>query len=251
MNRSSPERSGARDEESAGPVEEPGGAGTADRASEAYGKLRDLIVGGRLAPGSRIIEREFAARLAISRTPVRAALQRLQQEGYVAVADGGRLVVAPLTDEDARELFHLVAVLEGLAVEAASRLPDGSRLELAEGLRRTNRALEEASRARRTDPTRWFDLDSEFHGRYVQAAGGPRTRSFLHAIKPQAERYARIYVFTLASEIGVSLDEHERIIDAIEQGNPEAAEQAVRANWRNAAQRLSQVIGTLGERGTW
>ena len=61
-----------------------------DRVTVVYHRLRELIVRGRLAPGARIIETVIAARLGVSRTPVRAALQRLQQEGYVVVASPGQ-----------------------------------------------------------------------------------------------------------------------------------------------------------------
>ena len=66
-----------------------------DRVSQAYEEIRDLIVRGRLAPGARIHENEAALRLGSSRTPVRAALQRLQQEGYVTGATPGRVVRGP------------------------------------------------------------------------------------------------------------------------------------------------------------
>src|SRR4051812_11872011 len=86
-----------------------------DRILGAYSVLRELIVDGRLSPGSRIIETEVAERLGYSRTPIRAALQRLQQEGYVRVSGPGqqaRMCVTPLTEEDARELFGVVAEIE-------------------------------------------------------------------------------------------------------------------------------------------
>ncbi|NNM33689.1 MAG: GntR family transcriptional regulator, partial [Gemmatimonadetes bacterium] len=60
-----------------------GNSATADRTTLAYERLRELIVRGRLAPGSRLIETEVAERLGLSRTPVRGAFQRLTQEGYV------------------------------------------------------------------------------------------------------------------------------------------------------------------------
>jgi hypothetical protein len=69
----------------------------------------------------------------VSRTPVRGALQRLQQEGYVVDPSGGRLArptVAPLTSEDARELFHIVAELEGLAARGAAELAPAPRRAL-------------------------------------------------------------------------------------------------------------------------
>ena len=71
-----------------------------ERPLVVYEQLRDLIVHGHLAPGSRIVESDVAGRLGVSRTPVRGALQRLQQEGYIVDPSGGRLArptVSPLT----------------------------------------------------------------------------------------------------------------------------------------------------------
>src|SRR5215216_4594950 len=95
------------------------------RPQQVYERLRELIIDGRLAPGTRIVETEVAERLGVSRTPVRGALQRLQQEGYVVdspTLQQTRPTVAPLTSDDARELFMLVGALEGLA---AFRLASG------------------------------------------------------------------------------------------------------------------------------
>ena len=97
-----------------------------DRVTLAYRRLRELIVTGKLAPGSRIIETSVVGRLGVSRTPVRAALQRLQQEGYVVVTSPGqqsRMAVAPLTQEDAIELFGMVSAVEGLAANGAAHRP--------------------------------------------------------------------------------------------------------------------------------
>ena len=91
------------------------------RPQQVYERLRELIIDGRLAPGTRIVETDVAARLGVSRTPVRGALQRLQQEGFVVdspTLQQTRPTVAPLTSEDARELFLLVGALEGLAASS-------------------------------------------------------------------------------------------------------------------------------------
>ena len=84
------------------------------RPEQVYARLRDLIVQGLLAPGSRIVETEIASRLGVSRTPVREALQRLQQEGYVMGSPGAqqsRLTVAPLTRDETRRNTVNVAKL--------------------------------------------------------------------------------------------------------------------------------------------
>ncbi|CAN5251878.1 GntR family transcriptional regulator [soil metagenome] len=225
-----------------------------DRGTEAYEKLRELIAWGRLAPGTRIVERDLASRLEISRTPIRSALQRLQQEGYVVSADNGkqaRLSVAPLTVEDARELFGIVAAVEGLAGYLAAQLPARSRMTLVQLLRRLNADLQNAAGGRQPDPSRIFEVDRDFHRCYVEAAAGPRLLGLHDAIKPQAERYNRLYTTALVGEIHTSVQEHEEIIQGIAGGHPDQAERAVRTNFRNAAERLTEVIVTLGERGSW
>lgn len=220
----------------------------------AYQRLRELIVSGRLAPGARIIETTVATRLGVSRTPVRAALQRLQQEGYVVVTSPGqqsRMSVAPLTQEDARELFGMVSAVEGLAVNWAASQPDDVRAQVVPELRQLNESLLEASSSRNRDVNLVFELDRVFHRRCVEAGAGPRLLALHESFKPQSERYGRIYSSALIDEMPTSVDEHEEVIRGIENGNGDAAEAAMRRNWWNASDRLSRVIDTLGEQGSW
>ncbi|MGD8277084.1 MAG: GntR family transcriptional regulator [Gemmatimonadota bacterium] len=229
-------------------------SGATDRGTRVYEQLRELIVWGRIAPGTRIIEAEVATRLGVSRTPVRAALQRLQQEGYVVAAgksQQSRLSVAPLTQDDARELFEVVAEVEGLAARRAAEQPDDVRRDLVARLDEINFHLERAANASDPDGRAIFDLDQSFHRTYVEVGGGPRILALHDAVKPQSERYIRLYVSALVDEIGTSVREHDVIIRAIEAGEPEFTQTAVRRNWRNAADRMGKVIEHLGERGAW
>src|SRR5258708_40102213 len=107
------------------------------RPEQVYQRLRELIVQGLLAPGSRVVETEVASRLGVSRTPVREALQRLQQEGFVVGAPGAqqaRLTVAPLTRKDVHELLNIVGELDGLAARWGANLPPAERRHLLQGL---------------------------------------------------------------------------------------------------------------------
>lgn len=225
-----------------------------DRIARTYEQLRELIIWGRLAPGSRVIESDIATRLDVSRTPVRSALHRLQQEGYISSIGRRkeqRLVIAPLTQEDARELFDIVGELEGLAARGlATREPDARSAVVGE-LRHLNDQLTLAARVPRPDALRIFDLDTTFHRRYVEGGAGPRLLALHDAVKPQAERYVRLYTSALVDEIAKSVEEHAAIIERIDSGNADGAQRAVIRNWRNAAARLSRVIATLGERGSW
>lgn len=219
-----------------------------------YEQLRERIVRGRLAPGSRLVESEIAVRLGVSRTPVRAALERLRQEGYI-VGTGSTLLaratVAPLTNDDAREIYLIVAQIEGLAAREAATKPEDLRMEIVQQMRRVNAQFRKAADARFPDSDRLHDFDDAFHHSYVHLGAGPRLLALHNAVKPQAERYGRIYTSTLVSEVGTSAAEHDAIIKALEAGDAERAQRAVQANWENAAVRLARVINTVGERGTW
>ena len=223
------------------------------RPQQVYERLRALIIDGRLAPGARIVETEVATRLGVSRTPVRGALQRLQQEGYVVdspTLQQTRPTVAPLTAEDARELFLLVGALEGLAAFRAALGSAAERSALAASLAEINDAFATAASASRPDHARIFELDGRFHRGYMQAAG-PRIRALHEIVKPQAERYERLYVSMLTSELHTSVAEHRAIVRALRSGNAPNAQAAVETNWRNAAERLAAVVAAAGERGSW
>jgi len=236
------------------PLESAADAPHGSRPDQVYARLRDLIVQGLFAPGSRIIETEIAGRLGVSRTPVREALQRLQQEGYVMGTPGAqqsRLTVAPLTRSDVQELLTIVGTLEGLGAFEAARLEESQRRKLGKELRGLNAEFHRAGRAAPIEQAALYEADERFHRRIVSAGGGPRLLGLHEAVKPQAERYIRMYISMLTGDIRSSVAEHEAITDAIEEGRASAAQDAVRTNWRHAAERLSHVIEIAGERGSW
>ncbi|MDB4916677.1 MAG: GntR family transcriptional regulator [Gemmatimonadetes bacterium] len=224
-----------------------------DNVTRAYQTLRLVIVSGQLPPGSPISERLISARLGLSRTPVRSALHRLEQEGFVAANGLGRerrLIVAPLTMDDGREVMFIVGHLEGLAARTAALLPAPRRREIARNLREINTELAEESK-RAGDADRFFELDHVFHNRYIDGVVGPRLLTLHRAIKPQSDRYSRLYVSVLLDQLTTSVKEHEKIAASIAKGDADAAQRAAETNWHNAAERLTKIIAKEGERGSW
>jgi DNA-binding GntR family transcriptional regulator len=94
-------------------------------------------------------------------------------------------------------------------------------------------------------------LDEEFHRAFVEGVVGPRLLALHRAIKPQTERYARLYVNVLLDQLPTSVKEHAVITAAIASGDPDAAQNAAETNWQNAADRLRRLIAEHGERGIW
>jgi DNA-binding GntR family transcriptional regulator len=220
----------------------------------AFQQIRELIVHGRLAPGTWIVEGDLCEHLNMSRTPVRGALYLLQREGYVIEHRNGsksRMIVAPLTKEDANELYPIIGRIEGLAGRRAAALPLDEREALAAQLRPVNGKLARIAQDRGNNGPDIFDLDHEFHRLLVGAGAGPRLQTLHQAIEPQTERYWRLYSSSIINELHVSVDEHTAIIDALLAGDADRLEQALSANWVKGCERLAAVIDIFGERGSW
>ncbi|HZQ55875.1 MAG TPA: GntR family transcriptional regulator [Bryobacteraceae bacterium] len=220
----------------------------------AFKQLREMIVTGRLAPGTWMIEADIADRLSISRTPVRGALHWLQRDGYVIAAGNGnksRLIVAPLTKDDARDLYAIIGHLEGLAGRQTAQLPQKARATVVRRLKEFNAALAQLSRDRRSEPNRIFELDLSFHRTIMEASAGPRLKEIHRIIHSQVERYWRLYSGAIVNKLSLSVAEHNEIIKAVSSGDPDRAEKGLQTNWQNGVERLSTVIDSLGERGNW
>ena len=221
----------------------------------AYDEIRKMILRGSLAPGGRIVESELAEHIGVSRTPVRSALHRLLQDGYLlAQREGSRkvkLTVAPLTREDAREIYHIVGALDGLAAWHAAHLPERERLALSRGMTRINDAISEIGSSAPPDHQRLMELHGEFHDLVLGAVGASRLKALHSVTKPQADRYRRIYSSGDFGQQARSVREHITIIDAIADGDAHEALCRTQDHWMAAADRLCGIIELLGERGSW
>lgn len=219
----------------------------------AFQQVRELIVHGKLSPGTWIVEGELANRLNLSRTPARAALQWLQQEGYVRehrTANKSRMIVSPLTKEDATELYAIIGRLEGLAGRNTAALPKPERTVIVQQLKALNQQLIEV----RGDPTKQaviFNIDREFHRLIVESGAGPRLAGWHSTIEPQVERYWRLYASSIMNNLQFSISEHSEIIRALTEGEGDRVEQSLQLNWENGLERLLRVIDVFGERGSW
>jgi len=219
----------------------------------AFQEIRELIVHGRMSPGTWIVEADLAERLNMSRTPVRAAIHWLQREGYVLEqrsVSKSRMIVAPLTKEDANELYMIIGKLEGIAGRGAAQKPKAERESIANELEKLNTRLQTISRGE-GHAGDIFELDRTFHRRIVNAGAGTRLLTLHSAVEPQAERYWRLYASSIIKDLHNSVDEHANIIDGLRRGNPDVVEKALENNWLMGAERLGHVIDIFGERGSW
>ena len=221
---------------------------------DAHQQIRDLIVAMKLSPGAPLSESELTLKLGASRTPIRQALQQLEQEGFVIAQRHGaitRLSVAPMTIEDMKELHAIFGALQGLAARSATHLPDAALRDLAARLEGLNNELRAAWQARPNRLREAQDLHVAFHRAIDEAVTGRRLAAELRALQPQVERYERVYTSALLTDFSDALKEHEDMIEAIRKGDADAAERATVENWRRGSERYERVVQDLGERGSW
>jgi DNA-binding GntR family transcriptional regulator len=220
----------------------------------AFREIRELIVHGRLSPGTWILEADLAERLNMSRTPVRGAIQWLQREGYVLEhrnISKSRMIVAPLTKEDANELYMIIGSLEAIAGRGVAHLPPAQRKQIGAQLRSLNDRLAEIASGQSNHPGEIFEIDRDFHRLIVKYGAGPRLKTLHGGIEPQTERYWRLYASSIIKDLHISVQEHKQIISAVEAADADAVDNGLVQNWLKGAERLGHVIDIFGERGSW
>jgi DNA-binding GntR family transcriptional regulator len=219
-----------------------------------YEELRTLIVRGRLAPGARLVELDIAARLGVSRTPAREAIQRLAQDGFLKqVGQGTRshFLVAPLTDEDCGDLYGTMGGLEGAAARNIVRLPVGERRVLANELKRLEAGFEAQAGRPGSELDKLFESHNLFHEHFVARCATPWLGSLIALTRPLVNRYEFVYAPLVGGEHRDTFEEHANIIRAVRDGTASAAEGAVKANWINGGERLRVAMSMVGPRGDW
>lgn len=204
-------------------------------ADQAYRVLRDWLGSGRFAPDERISERTVSAELGISRTPLRAALSRLEGDGLVRRLPSGALEVPHLTEDSAADLYACRSTLEVLAVELAVERASDAELE---GLQRF---IDEAARAYvRNELDRVVEFNILFHAQLVTFAANVWLEGLLHPVQPHFDRMRRMLVSHIRPSFAA---EHQAILDAVKARDIDRAEQAVR---EHIADVLSRVVVTPG-----
>jgi DNA-binding GntR family transcriptional regulator len=204
-------------------------------AEAVYRTLRHGIVHGDLAPGERLRSDALANELRVSRTPVREALRKLEAEGLVAHS-GSRLVVRAFSEKDLTELFYVREALEGMAARlAAENATPSEILEIGE-------LLEDMEAVRRRgDIDVLRRLTGEFHQLVCRASHNDR---LLQSLQSLLDHVRQIQTSTLYSEgrPAEALKEHRGLLQAIEAGDGDRAENLARAHRRKTLELRKEML---------
>ena len=201
---------------------------SASRADQAYFQLLEKIKSGELAPGSRIKEQMLAEGLAISRTPVREAIRRLQSEGLVVAGEHQGLAVAQLDYQAVMELYQMRAVLEGTAAQLAAQ--HASDVEIS-----ALKKLLESEEAHRGDIKTQAKFNRAFHHGLYQAAHNRYLLKSLNGLS-NALMLLGSTTYEVSGRMEQALEEHRVLLSAIENRDGQGAWQAATKHIASAQQ---------------
>ncbi len=195
-------------------------------SDKAYGIIRQRLVGGHYKPGAQLKEEPLARELELSRTPVRAALKRLVDDGLATDTAGQGIHVAEWSEFDIEETFQLRMLLEPYAASlAAARGGD----DLVARLRASNSKMASAIRQRDVDAIQGANKD--FHHALIDACGAPRLRNIIETMIDMPIITRSFYLATPAV-LKQSLQHHEDLTLAAAAGDGELARQVMHLHLR-------------------
>ncbi|KAF7963525.1 GntR family transcriptional regulator [Cupriavidus sp. UYMU48A] len=221
--------------------------------------LRELVLGGELPAGSRISELWVADRLGVSRTPIRAALIRLQEEGLVEPIPSGGFAVRSFAESEISDAIELRGTMEGLAARLAAER--GASSSLINAMRDVIAQIDSALTGELTAVkfTQYVDLNARFHQLLAEAAGSALIARQIEKVTNLP--FASASAFVMVQSIDESAREmlllaqaqHRSVVEAIELREGTRAEALMREHSRIAnhnlkialqnQQAMSQVLG--------
>ncbi len=192
---------------------------------EVYHTIKQWIIGLQLAPEEVIRDHDIAERLGVSRTPVREALRRLEDEGLVTTSFHKWTKVAAADMVEAAQIYPVVAALEAMALELAA--PQLTTADLTQ-LSTINKALEQA--IGQQDAKESTRLDCVFHGLIVEKSANPEIAKLLAGLLPRLRRIELSH-FGDQPVARQSVAEHKAIIQALKKSDVASAVAMMKKNW--------------------
>jgi GntR family transcriptional regulator, vanillate catabolism transcriptional regulator len=221
----------------------------ASQAVKTQLRLREMILAGELAGGSRIAELAIVDMLGVSRTPIRAALVRLEQEGLLQALPGGGFAVRTFTERDAADAIELRGTVEGLAARLAAErgVEDGVLAQARECLAEIDevlarRALDDAAFLN------YVTLNQRFHNLLRDMAGSAVIAREIERVvslpfaSPSAFALQQANSPQARDMLIVAQDQHRQVLDAIAKREGARAESIMREHSRIAQRNLREVM---------
>jgi len=205
--------------------------------------LRQAILKGDLKPGERLMEIQLANKLGVSRTPIREAIRKLELEGLVLMIPRKGAEVAKITEKSLRDVLEVRRALERLAVRlVCERITPEGVAELKQAARDFENILES------DDITRVAEADVAFHDVIYFATDNRKLIQILSNLQEQMYRYRVEYLKRVEAHDQIIM-EHNKLIEAIENGDKESAASFISIHIENQVERVADTIRQSNEWG--
>ncbi|MGB6117696.1 MAG: FCD domain-containing protein [Mesorhizobium sp.] len=203
--------------------------------------ISTMILRGDLAPGQKLVEMDLAARLGVSRGPVREALLGLEEAGLIRMEKNRGVFVREITAREAAELYEVRASLESLAGRTlASRLTSAHVKELRARVDEMIRSVE------KSDFDTYFPQNIRFHDVIVEFSGNAKLLSVYRRVINEMNLMRRFEV-QKSRALDISVAEHGKIVDALESGDKDAVTAAIESHVEGGRRRLLKMLEMTGD----
>jgi DNA-binding GntR family transcriptional regulator len=202
--------------------------------------IRSAIKSGILQPRERLMEIQMAEELGVSRTPIREALRKLELEGFIVMVPRKGAFVADLSFKDIADVFEIRAALEGLAAGLAAERITEEELEDME-----RHLVEKQAAINQKDIARLVEVDTKFHELLYRASRNERLSVIISNLREQIQRF-RLTSLSSPGRMKDSLEEHKKIVEAIQSRDIQVARQAAQEHIENAENVLMECLKKEG-----
>lgn len=205
------------------------------RMQEVYTTLLEWITEGKLHPGEKLLDKDVAQKMGVSRTPVREAFRRLEDKGLLETSAGCWTRVSPISLAEADQIYPVICKLEELVVSLAlNNLTDAD----VDRLEKTNHAL--AAAIESNQPVKASQADHLFHQILIEKTQNPFVNGILKDLKIKFRRL-EVHYFGGTISASDSVHEHEQLIEALRQRDTETSQRLIRRNWENSMKRVRKA----------
>lgn len=201
-----------------------------------FNTLREAILKGELKPGERLMELQLAAKLGVSRTPIREAIRMLELEGLAVTVPRKGAEVAKMTEKDMEDVLQIRKALDELAVGLACDNIQESDLEK---LQVALKNFEDSTKGH--DVKKIAQADVEFHDVIYQAANNPKLVSMLNNLREQMYRY-RVEYLKNEAIYPTLIQEHEEIFDHLKRKDRDGVIQLMSYHVVNQEMMVKNII---------
>jgi DNA-binding GntR family transcriptional regulator len=202
--------------------------------NRAYDELKSRFFNNQYEPGTNLSERQLAEELGMSKTPVKAALERLEMEGFITVSPQSGIVVRELSDAEISDIYDIRIALEGFVLKSIAGKLSAGQIEL---WNQNLQALKEVAQSPEIRQ-RAVALDAEFHLLPCEYLGNTQIVYTMQQLSCKMQSVINRVFRLLPDRASQSLVEHQEIVDAVRLGQGQRASDLVEAHLRAGHQIL-------------